>query len=864
MGFRRNIFLIFVLSFLVVSSFTEAQVVFRELPDYKPLLSDHSFFGITQTRSVIPLNGEWSVYPAGEDPSNKVNVKVPSVFEGEGELIFEKQFTLTRDDLLKNSFELVFLGLNYRADISVNNIMIFRHAGGEFPFQIDLSRDILKDDSVNVITVRLFYKLDSKNTIPLKQRFLFPKNFGGLIHDVYIYSKPNINISNLDVETRLDFKKNEASIHLLSSVVNQEYPTEEEVAPDSQNLSLTIFLTDAQGNVVYASEPVDFELMRNKEKTLDYTIKLKEPVIWSPDNPQSYEIKLELSRNGAMLDVMERSLALYSITSTDKNLLLNGKPFKLKGVTYLPEFLTYGDLMNYDQFEADIKLIKQVGFNAVRIAKMVPHPYVLKLCEKYGLLAFIELPIAMIPENLSQDQNFAIRSKYFLSSYIHGYKKYSSVAAIGLGGTFLNSIDSHRALLTNLAAYVKENSDWITYASFGDFDLQKIDNLDLYGIELVNELPTDHLNEFNSAKEKLGSGRLFISEATYTVNIGSTDGYVNKYSYEAQAKYFSDLIDFCNENPFAGYFINTMFDIRGDYSSLLSGYNKDNIYNIGLAGEERSTSRLGFNVVSSKLNQAERVTIPIGSPKDDAPMVFILFGLILAVLMGVLVNSGRKFREDASRALLRPYNFYADVRDQRIMSAYHTTFLAFIIVAVIALVLSNILFFLRTDIVFEKLLISFGSPLLIKIINYLCWFPFNSIVWLLIVGVLAILLHTLIIKTASLFIKTKVYLSSIYFMVIWAMLPLVFLIPLGIVLYRVLIADVVNVYIYLLLIIFGFWVLHRMLKGIYVLFDATPGSVYFYSTLFLLLLVGGIMFYFEIKHSTIQYILFTLKQYNII
>jgi beta-galactosidase len=245
-------------------------------------------------------------------------------------------------------------------------------------------------------------------------------------------------------------------------------------------------------------------------------------------------------------------------------------------------------------------------------------------------------------------------------------------------------------------------------------------------------------------------------------------------------------------------------------------------------------------------------------------MVFILFGLGLALLMGVLVNSGRKFREDASRALLKPYNFYADVRDQRIMSAYHTTFLGVIIVIVNALIIGNILYYLKTDLIFEKLLLAFGYPALLKVVNYLCWHPFNAIVWITIIGILFILVIALIIKTASLFIRMRVYLASIYFTVIWALLPMVFLIPLGIVLYRVLVADVFNVYIYFALIVLFVWILYRLLKGIYVIFDVNPGAVYFYSILFILLLVSGVLFYFEVKNSAIQYILFTFKQYSIL
>ena len=116
-----------------------------------------------------------------------------------------------------------------------------------------------------------------------------------------------------------------------------------------------------------------------------------------------------------------------------------------------------------------------------------------------------------------------------------------------------------------------------------------------------------------------------------------------------------------------------MFDYRGDFTSIIGGYNKENLYKLGFLVKNRETDRLSYKVISAMLHNSENVTIPIGSKKDDAPMVFIVFGILLAILIGILVNSGRKFREDASRALLRPYNFYADVRDQRIISGYHST-----------------------------------------------------------------------------------------------------------------------------------------------------------------------------------------------
>jgi hypothetical protein len=245
-------------------------------------------------------------------------------------------------------------------------------------------------------------------------------------------------------------------------------------------------------------------------------------------------------------------------------------------------------------------------------------------------------------------------------------------------------------------------------------------------------------------------------------------------------------------------------------------------------------------------------------------MIFIVFGLLIAIFMGVLVNSGRKFREDASRALLRPYNFFSDVRDQRIISAYHTTLLGLIIAAVVALVASNILFHLKTSLLFENLVLSFANVRLMKTVNYLAWHPLLSLIWLTFFNIILFVVIALLIKTASLFVRSKVYINSIYFTVIWALLPVVLLIPVGIVLYRVLLTGSINIYIYIALIIVVLWIFYRLMKGIYVLFDSNPGTVYFYCSLFILAVAAIILFYFELQHSTIQYLLFTLKKFQIL
>jgi beta-galactosidase len=849
---------------IIFSASIFPQIIFNELPDYQIKTSDSVFFDITSKRDVISLNGPWKVYSADDPESPKVSVNIPSVFEGEGELIFEKKFNLEPEQLSSFKMNLFFLGLNYSADISVNNIIIYRHTGGDFPFHLDLPKDILNAGKENLLSVKLLYKLDSENTIPVKQRFLFPQNFGGIFRDVYIHLIPNISISDVGISYKYDFKTNKLQVDVNSRIENKEFRKPADTLDNENEFELKVLFN---GGITSISKNIPgyvFQLKKNTDKIITQQLEISSPILWSPDNPQMYLVEIELWQGENLLDKSKTHLAIFSFNSLKDSLLFNGRKFNLKGVTYIPSFNRHGNLIDYNRMEEDIRLIKNTGFNSVRFSKSLPHPYLLALCTKYGLLAFIDIPINSVPASIAGGDNFHARSKNYLSSLINAYKKYSSFAGLGLGSSYLPGYEEHNNLISSLAEIGQKNSRVLIYASFAKYEIEPIENVDLYGIELIDNPLLNDFEKINELQIKLGLGKVFISDASYPVNINNTNGYVNEYSFEAQAKYFEDLIDYSNQNNVSGYFINSMFDYRGEFASLIYGYNSENLYNIGLVGEDRNTSRLSYKIVESKLQNGEPVTIPIGSKRDDSPMSFIVVGLLLALIMGVLVNSGKKFREDSSRALLRPYNFFADIRDQRMISGLHSTILALVVAMVSALLVSNILFYLKTNLLFEKILLSFGSERLIKVVSYLSWNPLPALLWLSVAFFIILLLIIILVRVASFFVKHRVYISNVYFVIIWSFIPFALLIPVGIILYRLLNADVANLYVYIGLFLFCLWVIYRLLKGIYVIFDVNPGSVYFYSGITIIVALIILLVYFELKNSVIDYLLLTFKQYNIL
>ena len=89
------------------------------------------------------------------------------------------------------------------------------------------------------------------------------------------------------------------------------------------------------------------------------------------------------------------------------------------------------------------------------------------------------------------------------------------------------------------------------------------------------------------------------------------------------------------------------------------------------------------------------------------------------------------------------------------------------------------------------------------------------------------------------------------------------LIPFGIVLYRLLSANAGNIYVYIFLVLFVFWLLYRLLKGVSVIFDVNPGGIYFYGLVSIFALLVIYFLYYEVNNSVMQYLKFALKQFNI-
>lgn len=852
-----SLYLIFALAALFSSVF--AQVKVKSLPGNNFSNIDSSFFGSSSYRRIIPLDQGWKVYHESR-PENKTTVNIPANFEGESSLIFEKEFAVSQPDIDNSVLKLVCLGINYSADISLNGLSIYKHLNGEIPFGIELPGDILRSDRNNRLTIKVTHQLDSENTVPLLQRFLFPANLGGITRDIYIEVMPRVNISSQKINVNVDQSLSKAAVEINLRLRNTTTPGNTGAGiGGANNLRIAVTMSAQSGTARREIEIGSFS-----GEVLDTTLwmEIGNPVLWSPSDPQNYHYSIELYRDNSIVDSRAGELPVYRLEKRDTGFFLNGQPFTFQGTTYLPTSSNFGNLISYKKLEDDLNLIKRSGFNSVRFSKQYPHPFALFLCQKIGLLALIENPLNSFPEEFLEKPNFEEQIKSNLRAMIDAFGQYKAVAAIGVGSSFLPSSGLTDDFISHLAGVVRNQGGFLTYASYIGFLPKQTESIDLYGVELyARQIDDSHWAEYD---EQAGAQNLFISEASYPNYFGTGNGYQNPYTIEAQAKYFENLIDSARKNKLAGFFINSLFAYKGDFNSLYAKFTDNKEYQIGILGDSRNLNSQTYKVIASKLNQGVKITIPIGSKKQENPIQFILIALALSVLMAVLINTSKKFREDCTRALIRPYNFFADVRDHRILSGAHALILMLVLSGASSLLITILLNYYRTNIFLEKIILSFGQASFIDRLGYMAWNPSVAFIEFFLISLAAIILTSIFIKAASFFIKTRVDFPSIIYTVIWAFLPLSLLLPVELVLFKVLSLNLFNLYIYAFLVFYAFWLLQRLVKGIYVIFDVRAFTVYFYVILLLIIFAGGVISYYQLSNDTVYYVLNAIKQYSFI
>ena len=296
------------------------------------------------------------------------NTQDEKLFFYEGTVWFKKSFqAVPMDDYITL---LYFGAVNYDSRVWVNGKEAGHHIGGFTPFNYDIS-DLLKEGE-NVIIV----KVDNKRHAEDVPTQIFDWwNYGGITRDVMLVKVPKVYME--DYSLQLSKKEDGGRRKEISfSVKLNKKEAGHKVTVSIPELKLEkTFTTDANGTI-----DSQFSLLNSQLKKLQ---------LWCPENPKLYQVQISLDSS-----TFADEIGFRTIETHDKQILLNGKPIFLKGISIHNEKPNGGGRANTaEDARTLLSWAKELGCNFVRLAHYPHHEEMVREAEKMGILVWSEIPV---------------------------------------------------------------------------------------------------------------------------------------------------------------------------------------------------------------------------------------------------------------------------------------------------------------------------------------------------------------------------------------------------------------------------------------------------------------------------------------
>ena len=261
-------------------------------------------------------------------------------------------------------YTLVFDGAMSHADVYVNGEEVVYWPYGYNTFDCYILPHLITGDSVDIDVY-----LENK---PQQSRW-YPG--AGLYRNVHLNESDPIHIPTFGVLVR-------------TPIVNADSALVE-ITVDLQN-GVDSTTADAAGVTVQTELIFEDEVIASFEGQHG-EIKVLQPQLWSPETPHLHIARTRVLRDNKVLDEKETRFGIRSISYTPEHgFQLNGQTRKFKGVCNHHDLGPLGAAIHKDALRHQIKMLQNMGCDAIRTSHNMPAPELVELCDEMGMMMMIE------------------------------------------------------------------------------------------------------------------------------------------------------------------------------------------------------------------------------------------------------------------------------------------------------------------------------------------------------------------------------------------------------------------------------------------------------------------------------------------
>ena len=188
--------------------------------------------------------------------------------------------------------------------------------------------------------------------------------FSGIYRDVYLYTVPEVHVYDLQIRAIPDETLGAAALEIRTNTWGK-----------------------GTAKIVLSK---DGETVVEDEKALDgeelYSWKVENPILWSAENPQLYDLTLEVyNEAGELQEVIPQKVGFRRFEMKDGIMTLNGKRIVFKGVNRHEFSSVSGRHVSEEELRKDLKIMKQNNINAIRTCHYPDASLIYELCDEYGI-----------------------------------------------------------------------------------------------------------------------------------------------------------------------------------------------------------------------------------------------------------------------------------------------------------------------------------------------------------------------------------------------------------------------------------------------------------------------------------------------